>query len=194
MPRRRPNRLASSFRSFAWLALAGLAGCAPGLDLPPVPPYQPGVYKLGVGDQLRVITFGEEQLTDDFRVSENGTIAFPLLGNERAAGLTTAELATKLAKELQDHQLLKDPSVSVEVTAYRPISVLGEVAKPGEYPFRPGMTMLTAVAIAGGFTYRAVQDYSLDVRQSDGKTVEGKLTPQDYVAPGDVIKVYERTF
>jgi polysaccharide export outer membrane protein len=194
MQRHRALKFALPLGASGVLALTLLTGCAPGLDVPPVPPYQPGVYKLGVGDQLRVITFGEEQLTDDFRVSENGTIAFPLLGNERAAGMTTSELATKLAKELQDHQLLKDPSVSVEVTAYRPISVLGEVARPGEYPFRPGMTMLTAVAIAGGFTYRAVQDYSLAVRQSDGKTVEGKLTPQDYVAPGDVIKIYERLF
>jgi polysaccharide export outer membrane protein len=189
---RRAFWFAAPLRSACVLAMLG--GCAPGADLAAVPPYQPGVYKLGVGDQLRIITFGEEQLTDDFRVSENGTIAFPLLGSERAAGLTTAELSAKLAKELQDHQLLKDPSVSVEVTAYRPISVLGEVARPGEYPFRPGMTMLTAVAIAGGFSYRGVQDYALVVRQDNAKPIEGKLTPQDYVAPGDVIKIYERLF
>jgi polysaccharide export outer membrane protein len=174
--------------------LLALAACTPGLDMPAVPPYQPAVYRLGVGDQLRVITFGEERLTDDFRVSENGTIAFPLIGSEKAAGLTTDELGKKIAKELQDHQLLRDPSVSVEVTAYRPVAVLGEVARPGEYPFRPGMTMLTAVAIAGGFTYRAVQDYSYVVRQDNAKPIEGKLTPHDYVAPGDVIKVYEKAF
>ena len=89
---------------------------------------------------------------------------------------------------------MRNPSVAVEVVSYREVSVLGEVAKPGQYPYQPGMTLLTAIAAAGGFTYRAVEDYAYVVRDIDSKTVAGKITPQDYVKPGDVIKVYERWF
>ena len=82
----------------------------------------------------------------------------------------------------------------MEVETYRPISVLGEVAKPGQYPYQPGMTMLTAIAVAGGFTYRSVEGYAMVVRQAQPDAVTGKILPQDYVKPGDVIKVYERLF
>jgi polysaccharide export outer membrane protein len=89
---------------------------------------------------------------------------------------------------------MRDPSVAVQVLAYRPIFVLGEVSKPGQYPYQPGMTMLTAVAAAGGFTYRAVEDYAADIRTQDGKVTEGNVTPEAFLAPGDVIKVYMRRF
>jgi polysaccharide export outer membrane protein len=82
----------------------------------------------------------------------------------------------------------------VQVLAYRPIFVLGEVAKPGQYAYQPGMTMLTAVAVAGGFTYRGVQDYAADVRSLNGEVTEGNVTPESFLAPGDVIKVYQRRF
>ncbi len=78
--------------------------------------------------------------------------------------------------------------------AFRPVFVLGEVAKPGQYPFQPGMTMLTTVAVAGGFTYRGVQDYASVVRTSNHNAVEGKITPLSFIAPGDVINVFERRF
>jgi len=85
-------------------------------------------------------------------------------------------------------------SVAVEVASYRPVFVLGEVAKPGEYPYRPGMTMLTTVAVAGGFTYRAVRDYASDVRTNGDQAVQGKITPLSFIAPGDVINVFERLY
>ena len=78
--------------------------------------------------------------------------------------------------------------------AYRPVFVLGEVAKPGQYPYQPGMTMLTGIAIAGGFTYRAFQDYAMVVRTLDNTSREGRVLPQSFIAPGDVIRVYERRF
>ena len=184
----------------ALLAVAPLSACAPGGNLPEVADYGVRNYKLGAGDQIRIITFGEDQLTGEFRVDDRGRIALPLLGSVQASGLTPEELDRKIEDGLREKKLLRSPSVSVEILAYRPVFVLGEVAKPGQYPYQPGMTMLTTVAIAGGFTYRGVQDYAEVVRTANnatagsGKAVEGKITPSSYVAPGDVIKVLERRF
>ena len=177
------------------LAMVPLAGCTPGADLPPIPEYHAQIYRLGSGDQVRIITFGEDQLTGEFRVDDQDQISLPLLGSVSAAGLTTHELDQRIAGELKRRKLLSDPSVSVEVLAYRPIFVLGEVARPGQYPFQPGMTMLTTIAVAGGFTYRGVQDYASVIRTTDkNAAVEGLVTPRSFIAPGDVIKVFERRF
>jgi polysaccharide export outer membrane protein len=118
----------------------------------------------------------------------------PLLGNVQASGLTPSEFADRLDADLKEQKFLKEPSVSVEVLAYRPIFVLGEVAKPGQYAYQPGMTVLTAVAVAGGYTYRAFQDYASDIRTSNGHAEEGRVTPRSFLAPGDVVKIYERHF
>jgi len=175
------------------LALLPLLGCAPGRGLPPIPPGS-GEYRLGPGDAVRLITYGEDGLTGEFRVSDAGTIAVPLLGGVRAAGLTPAELEASVADKLKQAKLLRDPSVAAEVTAYRPIFVLGEVNKPGQYPYQPGMTVVTAAAVAGGFTYRAIEDYASVVRTVNGRAVEGKATRQAYLQPGDVVTVFERRF
>jgi len=171
-----------------------LMGCTPGADLAPLPDYAPGAYRLGGGDQIRVITFGDEQLSGQFRVDDQGQVAIPLVGNIQASNQSPSEFAGKLSSTLKERKLLREPSVSVEVLAYRPIFVLGEVARPGQYPYSPGMTMLTAVAVAGGFTYRAVESYASDVRTTGGAAAEGKITPSSFLAPGDVVKVYERHF
>ena len=189
---RRPGTLSRTV--LVCTLLAALSACAPGADLPPLPPVHQAGYRLGGGDEVRLITFGEEQLTGRFLVDDAGDIAVPLLGNVHAAGLTPMELGERVTQELKSRNLLRQPSVSVEVLAYRPIFVLGEVNKPGQYPYQPGMTMLTAVAVAGGFTYRAVQSYASDIRTSDGQASQGKITPRSFIAPGDVIKVYERNF
>jgi polysaccharide biosynthesis/export protein len=185
------------WRVLAPLALiaAGLAGCAaPGSDLPRLPPVQTGQYVLGPGDRVRIITFGAEQLTGEFRVGDSGDIAFPLLGNVHAAGLTASGLAHQLTTMLVRTGMFKQPSVAVEVAEYRPIFILGEVKKPGQYPYQPGMTVLTAVAIAGGFTYRAIEDVFSVVRSADGHTMEGRARRQTLLQPGDVITVFERHF
>jgi polysaccharide export outer membrane protein len=161
---------------------------------PPLPPVETSDYLLGPGDRIRIITFGGQELTGEFRVNDSGDIAVPLVGTVHAAGLTSKQLAQTLERSLSQSHLYKNPSVSVEVVAYRPIFVLGEVNKPGQYPYQPGMTVLTAVAIAGGFTYRAVDDSFSIVRSVGGQAVEGAGTRETVVQPGDVITVYERFF
>lgn len=177
-------------------AVLGSAGCTAGADLPPLPSDSAAAnaYQLGSGDQIRIITLGEDQLTGDFRISSAGTVALPMIGTVTAAGLDPNELGQEIASELTTRRLLKMPSVSVEVTAYRPIFVLGEVNKPGQYPYQPGMTFLTAVSVAGGFTYRAVEGYGSIVRIVGGHSVEGKVQRVSAVKPGDVVTVFERRF
>lgn len=178
----------------ATILLLALGACAPGRDLPPLPPGAAAVYRLGPGDVVRLITFGEDQLTGEFRVADSGSVALPLVGAVRAAGLTPTELERAVADALRRGKLLHNPSVSAEIIAYRPIFVLGEVNKPGQYPYQPGMTMVTAAAVAGGFTYRAVDSYASVVRTTDGTVVEARAVRQSFMQPGDVITIFERRF
>src|SRR5258708_5956631 len=141
---------------------------------------------------VRIITYGEDPLTGEFRVSEQGTVALPLAGSVRAAGRTPRELEGAIAASLKKGDMLRRASVSVEVTTYRPIYVLGEVNKPGQYPYQPGMTVVSAAAVAGGFTYRAVPDYASVVRTVDGDSAEGKVQRNGLIQPGDVITVLAR--
>ena len=171
-----------------------LAACTPGADLAPLGETPSEAYRLGSGDVVRIIAFGEQQLTGEFRVSDAGNIAVPLLGNVQAAGLSTDRLEAEVSRRMVEKRLFRDPSVAVEVVTYRPIFILGEVTKPGQYPYQPGMTVLTAVAVAGGFTYRAVQDYAAIVQHTDKGTIEGRVARERSVQPGDVITVFERRF
>lgn len=171
-----------------------ILACAPGRGLPDLPSSAPTAYRLGSGDVIRLITFGEDSLTGEFRVSDSGTIALPLIGSVPAAGLSPDDLAANVGAALVKANLLRTPSVSAEVIAYRPIFVLGEVSKPGQYPYQPGMTVVTAAAVAGGFTYRAFNDYASVVRTRDGEAIEGKATRQSFVQPGDVVTIFERKF
>ena len=176
------------------LLCIGVLACAPGRGLPDLPPSAATGYRLGPGDAVRLITFGEDALTGEFRVSDSGTIALPLVGTVPASGLSPDALALRVGQALVKANLLRAPSVSAEIIAYRPIFILGEVSKPGQYPYQPGMTVVTAAAVAGGFTYRAFNDYASVVRNWDGEAIEGKATRQSFVQPGDVITIFERKF
>ena len=175
-------------------ALLAVSGCSPGANLPPLPDEASSAYSLGPGDEVRVITVGEDSLSGDFRVNDAGNIAMPMLGALKAAGASTSQLGDEIESEAKTRSILRDPQVSVEVTNYRPIFVLGEVSKPGQYPYQPGMTVLTAVTVAGGFTYRAIEDYASIVRSTGKSSVEGKVQRQSFVKPGDVVTIYERHF
>ncbi len=179
------------------MLLCGLAACSPGRNLPPLPDQQTqstAAYRIGGGDQIRLITFGEDQLTGEFRVNDDGTIALPLIGFVQVQGLTVQQVSKKIEDELTRRKLFRQPSVSAEISIYRPFFILGEVNKPGEYPFQPGMTVLSTVSVAGGFTYRAVDDYASVIRSINGKEVEGKVGRQTPIQPGDVITIFERRF
>ncbi len=171
-----------------------LASCAPGSNLPPLANTPTGPYRLGVDEEVRVVIYGQNQMTGQFRVNDRGNISVPLLGPIPAAGLTTSQLESSVATQLRDKKILVDPSVSVEVLGYRPVFILGEVTKPGQYAYEPGMTALTAVAIAGGFTYRAQTGYMSILRNENGHAVEGRVPRGEEVLPGDVITVFERYF
>ena len=188
-------RLRSLLLGIPALCLAGaLTACNPAGDLQPLPELQQTSYTLGVGDKVRIITFGNEALTGEFRVNDSGKIAMPLLGSVPAAGKTPEQLQTTIAGDLESRNLLHKPNVSVEITDYRPVFVLGEVNRPGEYPYKPGMTFLSAVSTAGGFSYRAVTDEASIVRNTGGTTAEGTVTRRSLIQPGDVITVFERHF
>ena len=150
-------------------------------------------YRLGTDDKLRVIVFGETSLSGEFVISDTGDIAFPLIGNLKAAGLTVAQFQEALRSKLADGYL-RDPRVSAEVENYRPFYILGEVQKPGEYPFTSGLTVLNAVATAGGFTYRA-NTKTVTIRHAGAaKESPIRLTATSEVGPGDTILIKERFF
>ena len=165
------------------LALS-VGSCEPGGDLPPLAQPAGGPYRLGSGDEIRLIVYGDEQ----------GYVSVPLLGEVDAAGLTQAQLGDAVASDLVSRKLINSPSVSVDVLQYRPIYVLGEVEHPGSFPYQPGLTMLSAVALAGGFTYRGVSDRAAVVRTTHGVAVQGRVDPGSFLQPGDVVTIYERFF
>lgn len=154
------------------------------------PSYQ---YHLGPADKIRIITYNEASLTGEFVVSGSGTVSLPLVGEIRAQGLTTGELQEAIQNSLKNGYIT-DPKVSVEVLNYRPFYILGEVTKPGEYPFVNGLTVLNAVATANGFTYRADTHRVFIKRANDTAEHEVDLTTTTPVQPGDTIRIKERLF
>jgi polysaccharide export outer membrane protein len=186
----------TAWRHTACLTAILLGGCAPtGSALPPLPPpAQTGTYHLGPGDRVRVIVYGDKELSDVFAIGDDGVISLPLAGDVRASGLTADRLAQRIAGQLSKNGMMQDPSVAVEVATYRPIFILGEVARPGQYPYEPDMTVIAAVSLAGGYTYRAVKGYEAVVRTNGHSTQQGLTQPEDRLAPGDVITIFDRVF
>jgi protein involved in polysaccharide export with SLBB domain len=151
-------------------------------------------YRLGASDKIRVITFGEDSLTGEFFIGGSGKVSLPLIGEVQAAGLSISQFQKEVETALKQGEFLKDPHVSVEVLTYRPFYILGEVQKPGEYPYSNGLTVLNAVATANGFTYRA-NDKKVFIKRADAnQEQEFPLTTQLLVAPGDTIRIAERYF
>ncbi|MDJ0950968.1 MAG: polysaccharide biosynthesis/export family protein [Alphaproteobacteria bacterium] len=154
---------------------------------------QSGDYTLGSGDRLRVTVFGQEDMSGEFSVTGAGDISLPFVGKVKAGGLTVTQLETKIVNLLQP-DYLKNPRVSVEVLNYRPFDIIGEVRRPGSYPYRNGMTILNAVAMAGGFTYRAKEEEFLIQRATNPTGGKERAGPNTVVLPGDLIEVQERFF
>lgn len=150
-------------------------------------------YRLGSGDALRITVFGEADLSGDFTVNTQGAIAFPLIGDVTAGGRTLRELEVELADRLRGSYVLQ-PNISIEVTNHRPFFILGEVNAPGTYPYAGGLTVLNAVATAGGFTPRADQRRVYVKHAGDTQERIYALTTAASVRPGDTIRIPERRF
>ncbi|WP_398472896.1 polysaccharide biosynthesis/export family protein [Tardiphaga sp.] len=152
-----------------------------------------GAYILGPSDRVRLKVYGEPDITGEYEVDANGNVSIPLAGQVKAAGMTTKQLERNITAALAKG-IVRDPRVNVEMLAYRPFYILGEVKKSGEYPYRVGLTVLDAVATAGGYTYRA-NEGKVYLRRS-GSTVE-EIYPMDapvLIYPGDNVRVPERYF
>ncbi|GBU16456.1 MULTISPECIES: polysaccharide biosynthesis/export family protein [Methylobacterium] len=150
-------------------------------------------YTLAAGDRLRVIVFGQDNLSNIYAVDGAGRIAMPLIGTVAIGGQSTGEAARIIEGKLAAGYV-REPHVTVEVDAYRPFYILGEVTTSGQYPYVSGMTVETAVAIAAGFGPRAARDYAVLTRQGPQGFVNG-IVPMTYpVRPGDTIVVKERFF
>lgn len=149
-------------------------------------------YRLGPGDQLRVTVFNETDLTGQYVVGSRGTIAYPLIGDVQAGGLTVPEFTDALQLALQ--QYIRAPNVSVEVANYRPFFILGEVQRPGTYPYSASLTILNAVATAGGFTYRANRNRVYIRHANEQEERAYPLTIATPVLPGDTVRIGERLF
>jgi protein involved in polysaccharide export with SLBB domain len=150
-------------------------------------------YQLGSGDQVRLIVFGEERLSGQFVVDGGGRVSLPLIGEVQAGGQTLREFEQSVVTLLRDGYL-NDPRVSAEVLNYRPYYILGEVEIAGEYPYTDGLTVMNAVATAGGFTYRANTRTVHVKRAGEGDFVQMPLSAVTSVQPGDTIRIGERFF
>ena len=166
---------------------------APAAYAEPMPVRYDSAYHLDAGDKLRVVVYGQEGLTNTYAIDAGGSITMPLIGSVPARGRTTARLATEIAAKLRKG-FIREPSVAVEVEAYRPFFILGEVAAPGQYPYVPNMTVESAVAIAGGFSPRARRDQVTLTHTDASGPARFIVPPGSAVAPGDTVLVGERWF
>jgi polysaccharide export outer membrane protein len=184
----------SRFRAI-WLALAALVQLtccsSPGSDLPSLPPKpDTSSYHLGPGDRIGIKALGADELAGDYLVQDDGSIRMLMIGQVPAAGLTPEQLERLIETKLKAGRYLTDPHASVALVTYRPFYILGEVVRPGGYPYASGMRVLSAIADAQGYTYRAHQDYVIITRNGEDKKADVLTSIQ----PDDIIRVPERYF
>ena len=150
-------------------------------------------YRLDAGDRLRVVVYGQDGLTNTYAIDAGGSITMPLIGPVSARGRTPAGLASEISAKLRNGYI-RDPSVAVEIEAYRPFFILGEVAAPGQYPYVPNMSVESAVAIAGGFSPRAQRDRVTLTHTDNSGSMRVEVPLGTSVSPGDTVLVGERWF
>jgi protein involved in polysaccharide export with SLBB domain len=186
-------------------ASLGLLACSctsPGGDLPLVTAEQVNrasasaaaeVYRLGPGDKVSLVVYGEPDLSRTYEVGSDGNIEVPFIGLTKAAGLSIDELSSMVRMQL-GNGYLRNPAVAGGIVAYRPFYIHGEVNRPGEYSYRAGLTLDGAVALAGGYTYRARRGYVFI--QAEGEPSERRVehAPRLVLKPGDTIRIAERFF
>jgi polysaccharide export outer membrane protein len=152
-----------------------------------------GAYVLGPGDRLRIKSYGDDEVSGEYEINSAGFVAIPLIGDVRAAGMTTSKLEQAISSKMKG-SIATHPKITVDIAAYAPFFVLGEVKKAGEYSYHPGLTVADALAMAGGLTYRANEN-RIYVRRA-GSAVD-EIVSSDMsvpIYPGDNIRVSERIF
>ena len=188
-------------RRTSWItALAAItvlaSGCGGGgpSGLEPLPPVASQEYRLGTGDKIRLNVFGLDTMNAEYTVGDSGFLSLPMIQGVQVSGLTLRQVEQAIATKLSQMQILREPVVNVQYVTLRPFYIMGEVRNPGEYPYRPGMTVQSAVATAGGFTYRAANRAVVVTRQINGQDVVGSAPLNAPVMPGDRIRVFEKWF
>ncbi|MCK5872978.1 MAG: polysaccharide export protein [Methylococcales bacterium] len=150
-------------------------------------------YHLGAGDILKINVFNQEELSGEYTISGSGFVSLPLIGSIETQDITLLELKQRIVNQLKPDYLL-NPRISIEILNYRPFYILGEVKEPKSYPYVDGMSYLNAIAISGGYTYRAKKDYVMVIHANSINKRAVKLGMDNKVKPGDVIRVKERFF
>jgi polysaccharide export outer membrane protein len=187
--------------SLSFMALLALltSGCASGVgSLPELAAPAVQEYRLAPGDEIRVLVPGlsgmDATSTTTYVVNDRGQVSIPSMGPIEGSGKTIPELEQAIAQRLVESQLLVSPTVSVQPIRLRPFYILGEVNRPGEYPYRPGLSVLSAISVAGGYTFRADQRQVAITRIVNGQPVTARASDDAFIQPGDTIRVHEKWF
>lgn len=181
------------FKCLLFAGLCALSFASPAQN-PATPDKLLSTYRLGSGDVVSIRVLGEEDLKrEKIRLSDAGTISFPMIGEIKVLGRRVTELEGLIADGLRGRYLL-NPVVSVTIEEYRPFFVNGQVEKPGAYPFQPGLTIPKAISLAGGFKERASKEKIFVIREDDKTQTPVKVGPSTLVSPGDIITVEESFF
>src|SRR5229473_3798033 len=184
------------------LALCLLAaGCGAGANLGPVSEAEQKAIlqsatsspRLQTGEKIRVTVYGEASLSGDYQIDPSGFISLPLAGTLKAAGLAQAELERELARKFRS-EYLRNPKVTVNVVEFRPFYIMGEIQRPGAYPYSSGLNILSAIAVAGGTTYRGSRSTVEIQHPGDSEMREYALAASVPVLPGDIIRIPQRYF
>lgn len=179
----------------ALLGCSVLAACSSGISsLPRLPSANQAEYLLQPGDEIRVSVQNVTDANGTYIIDGSGAISLPLLQEVQVAGLSLRSIERAIGDGYLKRGLLKNPVVSVQPGALRPFYVIGEVNRPGEQPYRQGMTVLSAVAAAGGYTYRAAEGVVEVIRNVDGREIRTRAMEESIIMPGDRIIVHERWF
>jgi protein involved in polysaccharide export with SLBB domain len=178
-----------------------VAGCSVGSNLGPVTEAEQnaireaakGSLRLQAGEKIRLTVYGEASLSGDYQIDPSGYLSLPLAGTVQAAGLTQAELEQVLSKKFRS-EYLRNPKVTVSIVEFRPFYILGEIEKPGSYPYTSGLNLLSAIAIAGGTTYRGSKSTVLIQHAGESGMREYPLASSVPILPGDIIRIPQRYF
>jgi polysaccharide export outer membrane protein len=151
-------------------------------------------YHLAGDDKIHLTVFGADQISGDYIIDTAGNVDIPLAGTIPASGMTTIELSARVAARLREEHMVTNPQVSVALLSTRPFYILGEVDKPGSYPYHQGLNIVSAVATAGGFKYRADQDHVFIRRDGKGDEIQVPFASAAPIYPGDIVRIPDRNF